>query len=260
MKLRTLTAAALALALATPAVAQRTISPGMTGDQVRVAFGAPATTRAAGEWAYWYYHNGCPNRCGSDDVVFFREGRVVAAVLRTAARRFSGPAASDALQPYDDASAQGGLVVEPPIDMGVRGNPRPRGERADGDERDEADADDRAPARVGGVRVDGAAPPARAGAEDQGTGRTTIIRGDDRGGSRLPANRPAEAPFTVERDAAATDTVANPALADDEERRAREGRVEPNTIRNQTQPDTIDQRRREREQSVTPRTVRPQNP
>ena len=249
MKLKTLTAAALALALAaTPAVAQRTISPGMTGDQVRVAFGAPATTRAAGEWSYWYYHNGCPNRCGSDDVVFFREGRVVAAVLRTAARRFAGPAASDALEPYDDASAQGGLVVEPPIDMGVRGNPRPRGERED-----DASAADRAPARVGGVRVEG--PPARAGAEDT-QGRTTIIRGD----ARLPADRQAEAPFAVERGAAATDTVANPALADDEERRAREGRVEPNTIRTQAQPDTMNQQRREREQSVTPRTVRPQNP
>ncbi len=88
---------ALLLLASAPVQAQSVISQGMTPEQVRETFGAPATTRTSGEWTYWYYHNGCPNRCGSDDVVFFREERVVAAVLRTRARRFSGPRADDAL-------------------------------------------------------------------------------------------------------------------------------------------------------------------
>jgi hypothetical protein len=92
-----LLAAAAILLAAGPAPAQATISEGMSGAQVRAAFGAPATTRAAGDWTYWYYHNGCPRRCGSDDVVFFRDDRVIAAVLRTPARRFSGPPADRAL-------------------------------------------------------------------------------------------------------------------------------------------------------------------
>jgi hypothetical protein len=98
MTTRMLLAGLALLLAASPANAQATISEGMTTDQVRATFGAPATTRAAGEWTYWYYHNGCPRRCGSDDVVFFRGDRVVAAVLRTGARRFSGPAADRALE------------------------------------------------------------------------------------------------------------------------------------------------------------------
>lgn len=126
-------AAMLLSAAATPAVAQSTIAPGMTTEQVRDRFGAPATTRAQGDWTYWYYHNGCPVRCGSDDVVFFQNERVVAAVLRTSRRRFSGPAPDDALA-------------------------RAEGAGAPADER----VNDASPARVhvGGVRVDG--PPADA--------------------------------------------------------------------------------------------------
>jgi hypothetical protein len=131
-----LAGAAMLLAAATPALGQTTISPGMSTQQVRDRFGAPATTRTQGDWAYWYYLNGCPVRCGSDDVVFFQNDRVVAAVLRTPRRRFAGPAADDALN-----AAAGGVAT------GL----------------DAAPANDDAPppaegrARVGGVRVDGAA-------------------------------------------------------------------------------------------------------
>jgi len=123
-----LAGAALLLTAASPALAQSTISPGMTAEQVRGRFGAPATTRVAGEWAYWYYHNGCPVRCGSDDVVFFQNERVVAAVLRTSRRRFAGPAADDALNANGDGVANGAANDAPP------------------------DAEGRA--RVGGVRVE----------------------------------------------------------------------------------------------------------
>ncbi|HEX2076831.1 MAG TPA: outer membrane protein assembly factor BamE [Longimicrobium sp.] len=129
-----LAVAAVVLA-AGSAGAQATIRPGMTSDQVRATFGAPATARAAGDWTYWYYHNGCPVRCGSDDVVFFQNDRVVAAVLRTARRRFAGPAADEAL-----SRAEGRATG---VDSEQRVNDAPAGE---------------GPARVGGVRVEGAQP------------------------------------------------------------------------------------------------------
>ncbi|HLL81605.1 MAG TPA: outer membrane protein assembly factor BamE, partial [Longimicrobium sp.] len=69
------------LAAASPAAAQ-TISPGMTTAQVRSLLGAPVTVRSVGEWSYLYYLNGCAVRCGSDDVVFIQNDRVVAAVFR----------------------------------------------------------------------------------------------------------------------------------------------------------------------------------
>ncbi|MDQ3556917.1 MAG: outer membrane protein assembly factor BamE, partial [Gemmatimonadota bacterium] len=89
---------ALLLALPTAAAAQTgPIRAGMSEAEVRSAFGAPALTRTSGEWSYLFYRNACTPRCGSDDVVFLRDGAVVTAVLRTPARRFSGPAASPAL-------------------------------------------------------------------------------------------------------------------------------------------------------------------
>ncbi len=123
--------AVAALAMAAVPAAGQTIAQGMTPDQVRSEFGAPATARDAGGWTYWYYHNGCPNRCGSDDVVFFQNERVVAAVLRTGRRRYQGPQADDALRATDDGTSA------------VRVN----------------DAPAAGTVIVGGVRVDGDAPP-----------------------------------------------------------------------------------------------------
>jgi hypothetical protein len=129
-----LAGAAMLLTAATPALGQTTISPGMSTEQVRDRFGAPATTRTQGDWAYWYYLNGCPVRCGSDDVVFFQNDRVVAAVLRTSRRRFAGPAADDALNAAS--------MDRPAPD--ARQNDAPPADAPEGR------------ARVGGVRVDGA--------------------------------------------------------------------------------------------------------
>jgi hypothetical protein len=257
MKLRLfLAAAAVTLAAASPALGQRTISQGMTPAQVRAEFGAPAATRASDGWTYWYYHNGCPNRCGSDDVVFFREDRVVAAVLRTQRRRFAGPRANDALEPYDNVTAAGGAMAVPageqePIQMRVRR--RATDEAADAEAaRDEADieARNRAPARVGGVRIDGNRP---AEAED---GSTIIVRPPARDGSA--GARPAPTgtrTFGAVRDSA----QGPPATAVDDERRVREGRVEPNTVRTTAIPDTAQSDRRSRERGVEPRVV-PRNP
>lgn len=144
-----LAGAAMLLTAATPALGQNTIAPGMSAEQVRDRFGAPATTRTQGEWAYWYYLNGCPVRCGSDDVVFFQNDRVVAAVLRTSRRRFAGPAADDALGAAAEVSAGAGARVDDGPEGSVRVEDAPEASvRVD-----DAPA---GRARVGGVRVDGA--------------------------------------------------------------------------------------------------------
>lgn len=226
----------LLLLASAPLQAQSVISQGMTPEQVRETFGAPATTRTSGEWTYWYYHNGCPNRCGSDDVVFFREERVVAAVLRTRARRFSGPRADDALGAAGGGEQSGSVTA----DAG----------RSDGDGR----------VRVGGVRVQqnvsaGATPgaevmvitPTGQGAADgvqvrearDGERATIIIQGPATGGGTgvttggAPANRPnVDATSTAPRTTTGTpdetqgDSVERAAERDQRDRRNEETAVD----------------------------------
>lgn len=105
--------ALLALPVVARAQGAATVRAGMTEAEVRRAFGAPATVRRADGWSYLFYLNRCPVRCGSDDVVFLQDGRVVAAVLRTPARRFAGPGAARALGAVEPAGAGGaGARVE----------------------------------------------------------------------------------------------------------------------------------------------------
>lgn len=281
MKSRTLLAAFFALAAAGPAFGQATISAGMSESDVRSRFGAPATVRQDGEWTYLFYHNGCPVRCGSDDVVFLKNGEVVAAVLRTRARRFTGPAAGAALE---DA---GGMSSNGMQGGGGEGDADGPGSttiiRRDGT-RDRGQSEGRA--RVGGVRVGGSEGGGRD--DDDRRGSTTIIRvpGDDPGaaGDRVPGETDGQGgvrPLTREgaagqQGAVPGDTLnlgrgrppgagegpegsrqGSPASAtdDDDIRRAREGRVEPNTVRGNVSPDTMQDRRRQRERQVQPRVV-----
>ncbi len=165
MPMRLLLAALLLAALpAPPAHAQSTITEGMTPEQVSAAFGVPATVRTAGDWSYWYYHNGCPRRCGSDDVVFFREQRVVAAVLRTSARRFSGPAAHRALEAASDLPDREAAGVYLPA---------------------------AAPVRVGGVRVESAPAEVIVVREGAVTGSDLAVPAD----SAIPADSAAAPPL-----------------------------------------------------------------
>lgn len=186
-----LAGAAMLLTAATPALGQTTIAPGMSTEQVRDRFGAPATTRTQGDWAYWYYLNGCPVRCGSDDVVFFQNDRVVAAVLRTSRRRFAGPAADDALNAAS--------MDRPAPD--ARQNDAPEGR-----------------ARVGGVRVDG---PATSGLV------TTPAADVDRPRPQAREGEPGEPSTIVITQPASADGEAPPVPVNE----AREGRAgEPSTI------------------------------
>jgi|GEM_PF-1370585 len=287
--------AAAGLLLAAPARGQ-TISPGMTTAEVRGVLGAPSTTRAAGEWEYLYYHNGCPVRCGSDDVVFIQNGRVVAAVFRTGRRRFAGPRADDALAATDTGTPPAGDYLQMPRDdarqMPVEGARDEPGRTITG-------RPAREPARVGGVRVDDSngsgsgTTTIRRGGSDGGT--TTIIRRgesdgagvsragsenarsgtDDArvGGSRAGSTNARSGDArqddrnqitgtgvdSPEDDVARVDSAQGaPATAVDDQRRARENRVEPNTIRTRAPAaaDTaVEGRRRARERNVQPRVI-----
>ncbi|MBB4635508.1 hypothetical protein [Longimicrobium terrae] len=165
-----------AVVAAAPAQAQAVISRGMTADQVRAAFGAPATTRESGVWTYWYYLNGCAVRCGSDDVVFFRDDRVVAAVLRTRRRTIAGPRADDALEQAGGADQNGAVSVPATGGRAVVG-----GVRVDGPP----------PARTEVINVPGNAP----------RPETVITPGDAptaaESGVRAREARPGEAPTIV---------------------------------------------------------------
>lgn len=285
MKAKLAMAAALLVFSALPAAAQRVISPGMSPDQVRGTFGAPARTRGEGEWNYWFYSNGCPNRCGSDDVVFFRNDRVVAAVLRTRARRISSPPAADALERAGgNAGAAAIRMNAAPADEMDRqsvGNGRAQ-ERiiVSGRSRDRNGdpTDDQAPARVGGVSVESSGPqgqvrdvvppPARSGSDQAQQGQSTIIRtsggqGTTGGltrtptGSQSPDGRTVTGSGPVTQGAQPpvqlTDSTSRRATSVDDTRAERESQVTRTTVPNQ--PDSIQAKRRDRENSVTPRVV-----
>ncbi|HET7460181.1 MAG TPA: hypothetical protein VFJ82_02995 [Longimicrobium sp.] len=293
MKAKLAIAAALLVFSALPAAAQRVISPGMTPDQVRGTFGAPARTRGEGDWSYWFYSNGCPNRCGSDDVVFFRDDRVVAAVLRTRARRISSGPAADALeQAGGNAGSQAIRLNAAPAnamdDHGVGNGRAPERIFVKGRSRDRngEPTDDSPPARVGGVSVesgaqgqvrDVVAPPARSGS-DQAQGQSTVIRtgngqlsppggamtGGQGGGlsrtptgSQSPNGRTVTGPGPVTQGAQPpvqlTDSTSRRATSVDDTRAERESQVTRTTVTNQ--PDSIQAKRRDRENSVTPRVV-----
>lgn len=253
MKLR-LSAALAALAVLTAASAgaqnthKRMIAPGMTPAQVRDVFGAPARTRESGEWTYWYYANGCPVRCGSDDVVFFHQDAVVTAVLRTSGRRLaSGAEPSDALEraggdvDADAIRAQAGEAAPAPPAQRIR---------VQGRSRDRAEESGQ-PATVGRIHVESGGRvidretqgqvrdvPADSGSTVIRTAPQDAVEGGRRGVSNPPGT--------------ASDSAQGArATAVDDARAAREAEVRRNTVPN----DTMQARRTNREKSAPPRVV-----
>ncbi|CAN5732878.1 hypothetical protein BH23GEM3_BH23GEM3_15280 [soil metagenome] len=207
-----LLALVLGLAAAAPAAAQqiRTITPGMTVEEVRTAFGAPSVARDADGWTYFFYTNRCLPRCGTDDTVFFRDGRVVAAVLHAPGRRFAGPAAATALD---------GTAPAPPRERTGAVTEEPRG------------------AAVSGIRIrlpDQAQPAADLGVV-RGRQRAVImmdtaVAAADTTVVAPPAGQLQERERRIEPNTIRTDTAAVPAPL----RAPREQRIEANTIRRTT--------------------------
>ncbi len=72
----------------------QTIRPGMTQEEVRAVFGQPDSQRMVGQFAYYFYDNGCLRVCGFPDLVIFQGGQVIDAVLRADWRRYEGTSSS----------------------------------------------------------------------------------------------------------------------------------------------------------------------
>jgi hypothetical protein len=223
MKVKLTLAAALAVLAASPLAAQRRmIAPGMSPEQVRDVFGAPARTRDTGEWTYWFYSNGCPNRCGSDDVVFFRGGQVVTAVLRTRTRSISGPPAAEAIGDAGGAADASAIRATAAPETGPAPAPGRQGRQGRiivrGRSRERNGT--LPPAEVGGVSVQRGAPGTAGAVRDnppvtplqrsgsnnsaandgaaptQGGGQSTIIRSGQPGAVTAPGATTGAAPAT----------------------------------------------------------------
>lgn len=79
---------------ARPAAAQAVIDPGMTRAQVIAKLGPPAVERSADGSTYLFYRNGTERRVGMNDLVVLEGDKVVDAVLRSSARKYSGKSSS----------------------------------------------------------------------------------------------------------------------------------------------------------------------
>jgi hypothetical protein len=83
-----------------------TISPGMSRANVVAALGAPSTERTVAEFRYLFYRNACGSRCGMNDLVILQNDRVVDAIFRSPARRYTGTSSSPAPVSARDAAAR----------------------------------------------------------------------------------------------------------------------------------------------------------
>ena len=104
--LRPSLALALLCAIAAPSAAQapRSIDPGMSQAKVVERLGEPDATRAAGDFKYLFYRNGCIRQCGMDDVVILQKDSVVDAMFRSADRSYTGKSSSPRAIPADVAA------------------------------------------------------------------------------------------------------------------------------------------------------------
>ena len=96
----------LALSIAAPLAAQTTpatIDSGMTQAQVVAKLGVPLSARSYDGHTYLFYRNGCEKTCGMNDIVVLDSGKVVDAVLRSPARRYSGRSSSPKMIPAAQA-------------------------------------------------------------------------------------------------------------------------------------------------------------
>jgi hypothetical protein len=93
-----------------------TIEPGMTQAQVVERLGQPMGVRTYGSFTYLFYRNGCEKRCGMNDLVVLDGDKVVDAVFRSSARKYSGESSSPRSIPASEArhASTGGQLNTPP--------------------------------------------------------------------------------------------------------------------------------------------------
>lgn len=71
-----------------------TIDPGMSEADVVARWGMPVARSRTGAMTYLYFPNSCERSCGTLDVVFLENDKVVDAVLRWEGHRYSGQSSS----------------------------------------------------------------------------------------------------------------------------------------------------------------------
>jgi len=85
-----------------------TIAPDMSERDVYSLWGPPIAVRRQGDMTFLYYRNGCEFTCGTEDVVFLQNGKVVDAVLRWPGHGYSGQSSSPFATPPHGPARPGG--------------------------------------------------------------------------------------------------------------------------------------------------------
>jgi outer membrane protein assembly factor BamE (lipoprotein component of BamABCDE complex) len=109
--------ALLMVAVAGSASAQASIDPGMTRDQVVAKLGKPASEHSSGSATFLYYKNGQEKKMGMSDMIALDSGKVVDAVFRSSARKYTGKSSSPAPVSAEAAIAKGNGGKAPPMKM-----------------------------------------------------------------------------------------------------------------------------------------------
>jgi outer membrane protein assembly factor BamE (lipoprotein component of BamABCDE complex) len=86
---------------------QAAIDPGMTREQVIARLGKPASEHSNGSSIFLYYRNGQEKKMGMSDLVAIEDGKVVDAVFRSSARKYTGRSSSPAPVSAEAAIAKG---------------------------------------------------------------------------------------------------------------------------------------------------------
>jgi len=106
--------AAGVVALPAAAQAPHTVDPGMTRAQVVAALGEPLSVKSYDGHTYLLYKNGCEKKCGMNDLVVLDSGKVVDAVFRSSARRYTGTSSSPRMISAADARHGAGAPLKTP--------------------------------------------------------------------------------------------------------------------------------------------------
>jgi hypothetical protein len=93
-----------------------TVAPGMAEKDIYSLWGPPVAVRRQGDMTFLYFRNSCEYTCGTLDVVFLQNGKVVDAVLRWPGHGYSGQSSSPAATPPHGPARPGGdtLTVKSP--------------------------------------------------------------------------------------------------------------------------------------------------
>jgi len=80
---------------------------GMPQGQVIQKLGQPLSSRSYGSFTYLLYKNGCEATCGMNDLVVLDSNKVVDAIFRSPARRYTGNSSSPKMIPPAEAKKPG---------------------------------------------------------------------------------------------------------------------------------------------------------